>query len=73
MLTTREPLGAIALSCGMTDQSHFSRWFRRIVGETPYQWRRARRGAFENRAIERAYASVAQRGIPRNTGECAAF
>jgi AraC-like DNA-binding protein len=36
------------VSCGMTDQSHFSRWFRRIVGETPHQWRRTRRGALEH-------------------------
>ena len=48
MLTTCDPLGAIAVSCGMTDQSHFSRWFRRIVGETPHQWRRTRRGALEH-------------------------
>jgi len=47
MLSTCDPLGAIALSCGMSDQSHFSRWFRRIVGETPHQWRRTRRGALE--------------------------
>jgi AraC family transcriptional regulator len=55
MLTTSEPLGAIALSCGMCDQSHFSRWFRRIVGETPHQWRRTRRGAFEDHATKVAY------------------
>ena len=56
MLRTREPLGAIALSCGMSDQSHFTRWFRRIVGETPHQWRRARRGALEDHATELAYS-----------------
>ena len=45
MLTTREPLSSIALKCGMCDQAHFTRSFRRIVGETPYSWRRSRRGA----------------------------
>jgi AraC-like DNA-binding protein len=50
MLTTREPLCAIALRCGLSDQSHFTRVFRRIVGETPYAWRRTRWGEIENRA-----------------------
>jgi AraC family transcriptional regulator len=45
MLTTSEPLSAIAVSCGMCDQSHLTRSFHRIVGETPHGWRRARRGA----------------------------
>jgi AraC-like DNA-binding protein len=45
MLTTSEPLSSIALKCGMCDQAHFTRSFHRIVGETPYTWRRARRGA----------------------------
>ena len=52
MLTTSDPLGAIAFSCGMSDQSHFTRWFRRIVGETPHRWRRARRGALEDHVTE---------------------
>jgi AraC-like DNA-binding protein len=56
MLTTRAPLSEIALSCGMSDQSHFTRSFRRIVGETPHLWRQARRGAMEEHAIELARA-----------------
>ena len=60
MLTTHQPLGAIALSCGMSDQSHFTRLFRRAVGETPYAWRRSRRGSLEDRATERAYSRAAQ-------------
>jgi AraC family transcriptional regulator len=35
MLTTGASLSEIALSCGMSDQSHFTRSFRRIVGESP--------------------------------------
>jgi AraC family transcriptional regulator len=40
MLTTGEPLCQIALACGLCDQSHFTRVFRRIVGESPNGWRR---------------------------------
>jgi transcriptional regulator GlxA family with amidase domain len=45
MLASSEPLSGIAVQCGMCDQSHFTHSFHRIVGETPYSWRRARRGA----------------------------
>jgi AraC-like DNA-binding protein len=44
MLTTSAPLSAIALDCGLADQAHLSRLFRRVVGESPSAWRRARLG-----------------------------
>jgi AraC-like DNA-binding protein len=40
------------LTCGMSDQSHFTRSFRRIVGETPSSWRQTRHGAIEQRVAE---------------------
>lgn len=40
MLTSRVPLSQVALACGMCDQPHFSRTFRRIVGTNPATWRR---------------------------------
>ena len=40
MLTTDHALSRIALECGLCDQAHFSRMFRRIVGLTPSAWRR---------------------------------
>ena len=40
MLSTAEPLSQIALACGLADQSHLSKAFRRCVGETPGMWRR---------------------------------
>jgi AraC family transcriptional regulator len=42
MLTSAEALSSIAVVCGMSDQSHLTRWFGRVVGETPAVWRRAR-------------------------------
>jgi AraC family transcriptional regulator len=33
-------LSQVALECGMCDQAHFSRTFRRIVGTNPTVWRR---------------------------------
>jgi AraC-like DNA-binding protein len=48
MLKTQLSLSEIALACGLSDQSHFTRAFRRIVGETPHAWRRTRRDALTN-------------------------
>jgi AraC family transcriptional regulator len=42
MLTTTASLGQIAADCGLADQAHFNKLFRRFVGETPGAWRRAR-------------------------------
>jgi AraC-like DNA-binding protein len=55
MLTTGASLSEIALSCGMSDQSHFTRSFRRIVGEAPSSWRQTRHGAMEELVTELAY------------------
>jgi len=49
MLTTSLPLCQIALDCGLCDQSHLTRMFRRLVGMTPGEWRREHaRGSFES-------------------------
>jgi AraC family transcriptional regulator len=40
MLKPRVSLSQVALECGMCDQAHFSRTFRRIVGTNPTIWRR---------------------------------
>ena len=42
MLSTDRPLSDIAAECGMADQAHLTRLFRKIVGESPGAWRRAR-------------------------------
>lgn len=48
MLSTQLPLSEVALACGLSDQAHFTRMFRRIVGETPNLWRRAHRDALDH-------------------------
>ena len=45
MLSTERSLADIALECGLSDQSHLTRMFRRLVGVSPGVWRRQRRGA----------------------------
>jgi len=54
LLESDAPLSQIALDCGMADQAHLSRLFRRLVGETPSVWRR------RNRAPSHAPASQAR-------------
>ncbi|WP_186457191.1 helix-turn-helix domain-containing protein [Nitrospirillum amazonense] len=55
MLTTQEPLCQIALACGLCDQAHFSKLFRRVVGLSPSTWRRQWRDA----PLEPAYQTEA--------------
>lgn len=40
MLNSDAPLCEIALDCGLADQAHLSRIFRRVTGTTPSAWRR---------------------------------
>jgi AraC family transcriptional regulator len=42
MLQTNLSLAQIAIECGLADQAHLNRSFRRFVGECPGAWRRAR-------------------------------
>ena len=60
MLRSSAPLSEIALRCGMSDQAHFTRTFRRVVGETPCLWRRTRRNAMLDQQTGVA-------GIPQRT------
>jgi transcriptional regulator GlxA family with amidase domain len=42
MLASDLPLCQVAAECGLADQSHLTRLFRRVVGDTPAAWRRNR-------------------------------
>jgi AraC-like DNA-binding protein len=42
MMTSAEPLSAIALSVGFSDQAHLCRLFRQAFGQSPASWRRER-------------------------------
>ena len=41
LTTTREPLSQVALACGLSDQAHLCKVFRRTIGMSPSAWRRA--------------------------------
>jgi len=45
MLSSDDPLAAIALDSGFSDQAHLTRSFKQFVGITPGAWRRAHRAA----------------------------
>jgi AraC family transcriptional regulator len=40
MLLSKEPLSQIALACGFSDQAHYCRVFRDVMGLSPNAWRR---------------------------------
>jgi AraC-like DNA-binding protein len=42
--TSRLSLAEVASQCGFADQSALSRSFKRILGESPGEWRRSRKG-----------------------------
>ncbi|WP_066681146.1 helix-turn-helix transcriptional regulator [Caulobacter sp. CCH9-E1] len=44
MLETDDALAQIAQLCGLCDQAHLSRAFRKAYGQTPAAWRRGARG-----------------------------
>jgi AraC family transcriptional regulator len=42
MAMSGDPLRQIAVESGFADQSHFNRYFRKVVGESPAIWRARR-------------------------------
>ena len=65
MSTTRKPLSQIAIACGLCDNAHLCKVFRRMIGMSPSAWRRTMpaRDAAKSRIIEViALAPMHQRG-----------
>lgn len=50
ILATSKSLAEIALDCGMGDQAHMTRHFRRLAGVSPGAWRRAHRATAKDGA-----------------------
>ena len=44
LLSSRLTLAEVASKCGFADQSALSRSFKRVLGESPGEWRRSRKG-----------------------------
>ena len=63
MRTTQEPLAQIAVGCGLCDQSHFCRVFRRITCMSPSDWRRSSRarGAVDSEVMNVTSTTAGQR------------
>ena len=73
MQTTDRPLIQIAVDCGMSDQAHLCRVFRRHLGQSPNGWRRLHAVAPESRmgAIH-LLASGGAIQLPSSPKSCAA-
>jgi transcriptional regulator GlxA family with amidase domain len=66
MKATREPLSQLAIACGLCDQAHLCRVFRRTIGMSPSAWRRAMP---EYAHIEVSFGGGPKIGSPKPTAE----
>lgn len=70
MCHSAEKLSAIAVLCGLSDQSHLSKMFRQLVGESPSRWREHQRRALLS-GTESAHAAVSSGGLSRSVAAAA--
>jgi AraC family transcriptional regulator len=57
MSTRREPLSQIAIACGLCDQAHLCKVFRRMIGMSPSAWRREQEMGAADPVVLRGYTS----------------
>ena len=64
MRVTRQPLCQVAVACGLCDQAHLCKMFRRVIGISPSVWRRTMpaRDTPISRTIDATSSS--DRGLP---------
>jgi AraC family transcriptional regulator len=60
MLSSQASLSQIGLDCGMHDQSHFTRVFRRFVGINPGVWRRQFSAGDANTTVEKSASKATE-------------
>jgi transcriptional regulator GlxA family with amidase domain len=65
MRTTRAPLSDVALACGLADQSHLCRLFRRGMGISPSRWRRQYQKCDSDNSVVGAVTPAAVDSRPR--------
>jgi len=58
--STDEPLSQIAQACGLSDQSHLSKVFKRLVGLTPLNWRRRHASGSALATVPQSWSRLAQ-------------
>lgn len=73
MLASRCPLSEIALACGLADQAHLSKLFRRLENETPNAWRRRNFDGIGDDGTPRAPKAKRSTFAPASSGPVAAF
>ena len=57
MMTTRDPLCQIAIACGVCDQAHLCKMFRREFGMSPTDWRREQRRRCAERNVPESWTN----------------